>query len=351
MARVKALVPVSTGRGTVLLDAPEGMSLREIQNDIRELERIYGVEVVTKLAPSVPVGRGNDAITRIDANGNDVEVREFSLMNPWNGSSTYYLQNPETQTVHVLTLRFFDDGRILVATEARTLAEAEGEPLEGVSDGPAVTGLDPKALGFERDRVGEMAVALSLYQKAREALEEGRAFFLTKAEEELLQRPEVQERGLDTYIGEMDAKVSERLAEALGWERRRIEDLAESRSLEDEARKGFRAEGGTIYDERGVLLGERLGYYEIYEDNPPRAEWIQVEVKLQGEMASGGLQGSGYEVERLARDIRSSLGRDEEVAAQIDQRHRDEWKDAGQSKWGLRGGLTPPEGEEREPEL
>jgi len=351
MARVKAMVPVGNGSGTLLLDAPEEMPLQEIQNDVRELERVYGVEILAKLAPSVPIGREADAGTGLGVDHGSVEVREFSLINPQEKSATYYLQNPETRTVHALTLRFFEDGRIMVAAEARTLAEAEGEPLERVSNGPVVTGLDHKALGFERDQVGEMAVALSLYRKAREALEEGRAFFLTKAEEEFLQKPRVQERGLDAHIAEMDAKVSERLAEALGWERKRIEDLVEGRSLGDGARKGFRAEGGTIYDERGALLGERLGYYEIREDNPPRAEWIQVEVKRQGEIASGGLQGSGYEVERLAREIRSSLGRDEEVAAQIDQRHRDEWKDAGESNWSLRGGLTPPEREEREPEL
>jgi hypothetical protein len=350
MVRVKALVPVNSGRGAVLLDAPEGMPLREIQSDVRELERVYGAEVLAKLAPPVPVGREADPETGFGADRRGVEVREFSLINPQEGSATYYLQNPETGTAHALTLRFFEDGRIMAAAEARTLAEAEGEPLEGVSGGPVVTGLDPKALGFERDRVGEMAVALSLYGKTREALEEGRAFFLTKAEEELLQRPQVQERGLEAYIGEVDAKVSERLAEALGWERRRMEDLVEGRSLGDGTVRGFGAEGGTIYDERGALLGERLGYYEIREDNPPRAEWIQVEVKRQGEIAGGGLQGSGYEVERLAREIRSSLGRDEEVAAQIDQRHRDEWKGADEARWGLRGGLTPPEREEREPE-
>lgn len=351
MGRVKAMVPVNTGSGTVLLDAPEEMSLQEIQNDIRELERVYGVEVLAKLAPSVPVGREEDVRTGLDADRRGVEVREFSLVNPQEGSSTYYLQNPETQTVHALTLRFFEDGRIVVATEARTLAEAEGQPLEGVSDGPVVTGLDSRALGFEREQVGEMAVALSLYEKTREALEEGRAFFLTKAEEELLQKPQVQERGLDTYVSEMDSRVSERLAEALGWERKRIEDLVEGRSVEEEARKGFHAEGGTIYDERGALLGERLGYYEIREENPPRAEWVQVEVKRQGEIVAGGLQGNGYEAERLAREIRSSLAGDEDVAAQIDQRHRDEWRDASEAKWGLRGGLTPPEKEGGEPEL
>jgi len=351
MARVKAMVPVSNGSGTVLLDAPEGMSLQEIQNDIRELERVYGVEVLAKLAPSVPLEREGNDRTGFDAGRRDVEVREFSLVNPQEGSSTYYLQNPETQTVHALTLRFFDDGRIMVAAEARTLAEAEEQPLEGVSDGPVVTGLDPRALGFERERVGEMAVALSLYEKAREALEEGRAFFLTKAEEELLQKPQVQERGLDLYISEMDARVSERLAEALGWERKRIEDLVQGRSVEEEARRGFQAEGGTIYDERGALLGERLGYYEIREENPPRAEWVQVEVKRQGEIVAGGLQGDGYEAERLAREIRSSLGSDEDVAAQIDQRHRDKWRGVSEAEWGLRGGLTPPEREEREPEL
>jgi len=351
MARVKAMVPVAGGSGTVLLDAPEGTPLQEIQEDIRELERVYGVEVLAKLAPSVPLGREDEARTGLDAGRGDVEVREFSLVNPRDGSSTYYLQNPETQTVHALTLQFFQDGRIAVVAEARTLAEAEGQPLEGVADGPVVTGLDPRALGFEREQIGEMAVALSLYEKTREALEEGRAFFLTKAEEELLQKRQVQERGLDTYISEMDARVSERLAEALGWERRRIEELVEGRSVEDEGRKGFHAEGGTIYDERGALLGERLGYYEIREENPPRAEWIQVEVKRQGEIVAGGLQGDGYEAERLAREIRSSLGGDEEVAAQIDQRHRDEWKDASEAKWGARGGLTPPEKEGGEPEL
>jgi hypothetical protein len=351
MARVKALVPVNSGGGTVLLDAPEGMPLQEIQNDIRELERIYGVEMVAKLAPSVPVGREDDIRTGLDADRRGVEVREFSLVNLQDGSSTYYLRNPETGTVHALTVRFSEDGRILVAAEARTLAEAEGQPLEEVSSGPVVTGLDPKALGFERERVGEMAIALSLYEKTREALEEGRAFFLTRAEEELLQKPQVQERGLDTYIREMDSRVSERLAEALGWERRRIEDLVEGRSVEERAGKGFHAEGGTIYDERGALLGERLGYYEIREENPPKAEWIQVEVKRQGEIVAGGLQGGGYEADRLAREIRSSLGRDEEVAAQIDQRHRDDWKNASEAKWGLRGGLTPPERGGEEPEL
>lgn len=351
MARVKAMVPVRSGNGTVLLDAPEGMSLQEIQNDIRELERIYGVEMVAKLAPSVPIGREDDIRTGLDAGRKDVEVREFSLINPRDGSSTYYLQNPETQTVHALTLRFSEDGRIVVATEAKTLAEAEGQPLEDVPNGPVVTGLDSKALGFEREQVGEMAVALSLYEKTKEALEEGRAFFLTRAEEELLQKPQVQERGLDTYISEMDSRVSERLAEALGWERKRIEDLVEGRSAEEGARKGFHAEGGTIYDERGALLGERLGYYEIREENPPRAEWVQVEVKRQGEIVAGGLQGNGYEAERLAREIRSSLGGDEDVAAQIDQRHRDEWKDASEAEWGLRGGLTPPEKKGGEPEL
>jgi hypothetical protein len=350
MARVKAMVPVSGGGSTVLLDAPEGMSLQEIQRDVRELERVYGVEVLAKLAPSVPVGRGDDARTDLDAGRRDIEVREFSLVNFQDGSSTYYLRNPETQTVHALTLRFSEDGRILVAAEARTLAEAEGQPLEGVSHGPVVTGLDSRALGFDREQIREMAVALSLYEKTREALEGGRAFLLTKAEEELLQKPQVQERGLDTYIREMDARVSERLAEALGWERRRIEDLVEDRSVEEGARRGFHAEGGTIYDDRGALLGERLGYYEIREENPPRAEWVQIEVKRQGEIVAGGLQGSGYETERLAREIRSSLGRDEEVAAQIDQRHREDWKEADEAKWGLRGGLTPPEKEGGEPE-
>jgi hypothetical protein len=350
MARVKAVVPVSGGGGTVLLDAPEGMPLQEIQRDVRELERVYGVEVLAKLAPSVPVGREDDARTDLDAGRRGIEVREFSLVNFRDGSSTYYLRNPETQTVHALTLRFSEDGRILVAAEARTLAEAEGQPLEGVSPGPVVTGLDSRALGLGREQVREMAVALSLYEKTREALEEGRAFFLTKAEEEVLQKPQVQERGLDTYIREMDARVGERLAEALGWERRRIEDLVEGRSVEEEARRGFYAEGGTIYDDRGALLGERLGYYEIREENPPRAEWVQIEVKRQGEIVAGGLQGSGYEAERLAREIRSSLASDEEVAAQIDQRHREDWKEAGEAKWGLRGGLTPPEKEGGEPE-
>ncbi len=351
MARVKAVVPVNGGGGTVLLDAPEGIPLQEIQNDVKELERVYGAETLAKLAPSVPVGREKDVGTELDASRGDIEVREFSLVNPRDGSSTYYLQNPETQTVHALTLRFFADGRIVVAAEARTLAEADGQPLEGVSDGTVVTGLDSSALGFDRERVREIAAALSLYEKTKEALEEGRAFFLTKAEEELLQTPQVQERGLDTYISEMDLRVSEKLAEALGWERKRIEDLVEGRSVEGGVGKGFHLEGGTIYDDRGALLGERLGYYEIGEENPPRAEWIRVEVKRQGEIVAGGLQGTGYEAGRLAREIRSSLGGDEDVAAQIDQRHRDEWRDADEAKWGRRGGLTPPEREGGEPEL